>query len=318
MATTIYTYLHNDDLNGSRIVSMDDCMCKLYNIIRDDSEFMKEFEKDLRLPALYVLINKKESKAYIGETDDFIKRIPDHLTNKKFWTEVMVFLGTNEDTLTKTEVQYLEYLAIEKAKEVNTYELPENKKPGKIPHMNVMLKGKTDKFFKHVRFLTKFVGCDIFERQIQIACTPQSLPHPMQRINNVLGIKPEDLAGRDKAIRLNGIVYPKSQLGFGVIKEYLKKYPKTPIRELKEVFHIGLLGSWGRWNLIEDDLAAANSQIETDNKYRHLVKEQYVLTSGDNVKFVVCNQWDKVNVLNLLKIAEEQGWTFEIVTNNEQ
>ena len=30
MATTIYTYLHNDDLSGSRIVSMDDCMCKLY------------------------------------------------------------------------------------------------------------------------------------------------------------------------------------------------------------------------------------------------------------------------------------------------
>ena len=42
MATTIYTYLHNDDLNGSRIVSMDDCMCKLYNIKRDDNEFLKD------------------------------------------------------------------------------------------------------------------------------------------------------------------------------------------------------------------------------------------------------------------------------------
>ena len=51
----------------------------------------------------------------------------------------------------------------------------------------------------------------------------------------------------------------------------------------------------------------------TDNKYRHLIKEQFVLTSGDNVKFVVCNQWDKVNVLNLLRIAKEQGWSYEIV-----
>ena len=42
MATTIYTYLHNGDLNGSRIVSMDDCMCKLYNIKRDDNEFLKD------------------------------------------------------------------------------------------------------------------------------------------------------------------------------------------------------------------------------------------------------------------------------------
>ena len=116
MATTIYTYLHNDDLNGSRIVSMDDCMCKLYNIMRDDSNFMKDFEKDLQSPALYILINKDKSKAYIGETDDFIKRIAQHIIKKDFWAEVMVFLGTNEDTLSKTEVQYLEYLALEKAK----------------------------------------------------------------------------------------------------------------------------------------------------------------------------------------------------------
>ena len=318
MATTIYTYLHNDDLNGSKIVSMDDCMCKLYNIIRDDSEFMKDFEKDLRVPALYLLINKEEQNAYIGETDDFIKRIPNHLANKSFWTAVMVFLGTNEDTLSKTEVQYLEYLAIERAKLINGYDLPHNIKPGKVPHMNVMQKGKTDKFFKYVQFLAKFVGCDIFEKTVQKSSPASIVPSPMQKTDSVLGIKPDDLAGRDKSIKLNGVVYPKSQLGYGIIKEYLKKYPKTPINELKSIFHIGLLGSWGRWNLIEDDLDAANSQKEVDNKYRHLVKNQYVLTSGDGVKFVVCNQWDKVNVLNLLRIAKEQGWIFEIVVNNEQ
>ena len=52
MATTIYTYLHNDDLNGSRIVSMDECMCKLYNIKRDDNDFLKDFNEDLQNPAL--------------------------------------------------------------------------------------------------------------------------------------------------------------------------------------------------------------------------------------------------------------------------
>lgn len=58
MATTIYTYLHNDDLSGSRIVNMDDCMCKLYNIKRDDSSFLKDFNAELNKPALYILINK--------------------------------------------------------------------------------------------------------------------------------------------------------------------------------------------------------------------------------------------------------------------
>ena len=126
MATTIYTYLHNDDLNGSRIVSMDDCMCKLYNIKRDDAAFMRDFEDHLQKPALYILLNKENRKAYIGETDDFQKRISQHIAKKVFWDEVMVFLGSNDDTLSKTEVQQLEYLAYEKAIDVKSYDISEN------------------------------------------------------------------------------------------------------------------------------------------------------------------------------------------------
>ena len=99
MATTIYTYLHNDDLNGSRIVSMDDCMCKLYNIKREDNNFLKDFNDDLQNPALYILVNKDKRKAYIGETDDFTKRIVQHLSKKDFWDEVMVFLASDGATL---------------------------------------------------------------------------------------------------------------------------------------------------------------------------------------------------------------------------
>ena len=162
MATTIYTYLHNDDLKGSRIVSMDDCMCKLYNIKREDSGFLKDFNADLQKPALYILVNRESRKAYIGETDDFIKRITQHLIKKDFWDEVLVFLGSNEDTLSKTEVQYLEYLAYNKALELKAYDLSENTQSPKQPHMNVMLKGKTDKFFRYVETLAQFIGCDIF------------------------------------------------------------------------------------------------------------------------------------------------------------
>lgn len=162
MATTIYTYLHNDDLNGSRIVSMDDCMCKLYNIKRNDSAFMHDFNGDLQKPALYILLNRETRKAYIGETDDFVKRIAQHLIKKDFWDEVLVFLGSNEDTLSKTEVQYLEYLAYNKALELQRFDLSENTQSPKQPHMNVMLKGKTDKFFRYVETLAQFIGCDIF------------------------------------------------------------------------------------------------------------------------------------------------------------
>ena len=224
----------------------------------------------------------------------------------------MVFLGTNEDTLSKTEVQYLEFLAIEKAKHVNSYDLSENGQAGKMPHMNVMQKGKTDKFFRYVQFLSRFVGCDIFEYRFHQNTIVQVVAPPTLKVREDLGIKSDDIAGRDVVFKLNGKKYNKSQFGYGVIKEYLANYPNTNINSLKAIFHIGLLGSWGRWNLIEDNIELALSLKNVDGKYRHLIKEQYVLTSGDNVRFVVCSQWDKVNILNLIQIVKDQGWSLDI------
>lgn len=162
MATTIYTYLHNDDLKGSRFVSMDGGMCRLYDIRRDDAAFFKDFSKELQRPALYVLLNQATRKAYIGETDDFMKRITQHMIHKEFWDEVIVYLDKNEDTISKTEVQYLEYLAYNKAIESKSFDVSENTQSPKLPHMNVIQRSKTENFFRNVQFLTQFVGCDIF------------------------------------------------------------------------------------------------------------------------------------------------------------
>lgn len=165
MATTIYTYLHKDDLKGSRIVSMDDCMCMMYDINRDDAAFFKDFNNELEKPALYILLNRATKQAYVGETDDFSKRIQQHIIKKGFWDEVLVFVDKNEDTISKTEVQYLEYLAYNKANDVKTFDISENSQSPKLPHMNMMQRGKTDKFFQYVQFLTQFVGCDIFSEK---------------------------------------------------------------------------------------------------------------------------------------------------------
>ena len=314
MAKTIHTILYDDVLDGSRIVTMDNCVCQLYDIKRDYDEIIKDSRENLSKPALYVLLNRRKRKAYIGETDDFSQRIASHMLKKEFWDEAFAFMA-NDNSLTTTEVRYLESLSYEIAKSAGTFDLSENTQVPKRPYVQTIQEYKIKDFFNYVKLLTRFVGCDLFEKHSPQSPSVHIVPPPMQKTDSVLGIKPEDLAGRDKSIKLNGVIYPKSQLGYGVIKEYLKKYPKTTINELKSIFHIGLLGSWGRWNLIEDNLEAANSQKDVDNKYRHLIKDQFVLTSGDGVKFVVCNQWDKVNVLNLLQIAKEQGWTFEIIGN---
>ena len=311
MATTIYTYLHNDDLNGSRIVSMDDCMCKLYNIIRDDSDFLKDFEKDLESPALYILINKEKSKAYIGETDDFIKRISQHIIKKEFWTEVMVFLGTNEDTLSKTEVQYLEYLALEKAKQVKSYDLSENTQGGKIPHMNVMQKGKTDKFFKYVQFLAKFVGCDIFESKPNIVLKtsprPKVLPVPIKYTS-------EDLKGTVR-LSLNGEgSYSKREMVLQIVKEFVRQFPDTSFEELKATFSRDYLQRFAQNEFLQQDIEKAKKWKELGEDHLHyFIGDKDILVSGDGIQFVVCVEWDKNNIINVLGIAQALGWKTEII-----
>lgn len=312
MATTIYTYLHSDDLNGSRIVSMDDCMCKLYNIKRDDSDFLKDFNEDLKKPALYILLSKEKRKAYIGETDDFNKRIAQHIAKKDFLEEVMVFLGSNDDTLSKTEVQHLEYLAYNKAADVKSYDLSENTQSPKQPHMNVMLKAKTEKFFKYVQFLAKFVGCDIFERRPNVTLTTTlEAAHPIVTPSPI-SLTKEDLSGRIY-MSLNGEgKYSKREMVLAIVKEFVRLNPTVSFNELKATFKRDYLGQFAQYDFLESDVEQARNWRELGEDHVHYFIND-VLVSGDGVEFVVCVEWDRTNIIPVLGIAKALGWKYEII-----
>jgi hypothetical protein len=314
MAKTIHTILYDDVLDGSKIVTMDNCVCQLYDIKRDYDALIRDSKENLAKPALYVLLNRNAHKAYIGETDDFSQRIASHMLKKEFWDEALAFMA-NDNSLTTTEVRYLESLSYEVAKAAGVYDLSENTQVPKRPYVQSIQEYKIKDFFNYVKLLTKFVGCNVFEK-ITSHQQSASFSSSVRKIISVdLGITSQDLEGREVKLSLNGVVYNKGKFGFAVVKEYLKFHPKATIAELKEIFHIGLLGSWGRWELLEDDLDYAKSLKESSGQFRHLVKDEFVLTSGDNIRFVVSNQWDKVNILNLLQIAKNQGWSYEIIKN---
>jgi predicted GIY-YIG superfamily endonuclease len=309
MPKTIHTILYDDVLDGSKIVEMDNCVCQLSVIKRGYTEFIKEMKDELSKPALYILLNREKRKAYVGETDVFFKRIANHTAKKEFWDEALAFTA-NDNSLTTTEVKYLESLAYETAKAAKSYDLSENSQAPTRPHATKSQEIKIKGFFQYVTLLTIFVGCDLFQKnsnkqqRIQLVYKPIKLD---------IDVNPEDLEGK-VTIRLNGVEYnTKGKMGYAVVKEYLKAHPKTTLDDLKDTFHNALLGRWGAWNFIEDDIEAARKLKDETSMYRHLVKEEFVLTSGDGVRFVVSNQWEKGNVLNLLQIAKNEGWKYEIV-----
>ncbi|MBQ2673364.1 MAG: GIY-YIG nuclease family protein [Prevotella sp.] len=314
MAKTIHTVLYDNELDGSKIVTMDNCVCQLYDIKRDYDSLIKDAKENLSKPALYVLLNRNAHKAYIGETDDFSQRIASHMLKKEFWDEALAFMA-NDNSLTTTEVRYLESLSYEIAKAAGIYDLSENTQVPKRPYVQSIQEYKIKDFFSYVKLLTKFVGCDVFEKTTSHQQNASFASSVRKTITVDLGIKSQDLEGREVKLSLNGMVFNKGKFGYAIVKEYLKFHPKATMAELKEIFHIGLLGSWGRWELLEDDLDYAKTLKESSGQFRHLVKDEFVLTSGDNIRFVVSNQWDKVNILNLLQIAKNQGWNYEIIKN---
>jgi len=314
MAKTIHTVLYDNELDGSKIVTMDNCVCQLYDIKRDYDSLIKDAKENLSKPALYVLLNRNAHKAYIGETDDFSQRIASHMLKKEFWDEALAFMA-NDNSLTTTEVRYLESLSYEIAKAAGIYDLSENTQVPKRPYVQSIQEYKIKDFFNYVKLLTKFVGCDVFEKTTSHQQNASFASSVRKTITVDLGIKSQDLEGREVKLSLNGMVFNKGKFGYAIVKEYLKFHPKATMAELKEIFHIGLLGSWGRWELLEDDLDYAKTLKESSGQFRHLVKDEFVLTSGDNIRFVVSNQWDKVNILNLLQIAKNQGWNYEIIKN---
>lgn len=65
--------------------------------------------------------------------------------------------------MTKVDVQYLEHKAIAEAKKANAFVLSDNKQIPKAPNLPEHQQDSMDEFFKDVKFLASFIGCNIFD-----------------------------------------------------------------------------------------------------------------------------------------------------------
>ena len=161
-------------MDCSKWVRIDNCVCQLFVIKHEDNAFIQRIAQDIDQPALYILLNREKRKAYIGQTDSFKKRLSSHLS-KPFWTEALCFQA-NDNSIHITSVRYLEAVAYEMAKEVGNYDLSENTQVPAKPNIPAQNRYSVEEFFEYVRFLTQFIGCDIFTKSKK----EQAIPYPRE------------------------------------------------------------------------------------------------------------------------------------------
>lgn len=147
--------------------------CEMYIIPRSlfsEAKVCKAI--DLKQPALYVLLENISSfadekpKAYIGQAEDVGQRIEQHIGGKNdFFQTVLVFVSTDH-SINKADVQYLEYKAINAAKEAGRFDMSSNSQSGTLPHLTPDQLDVIDEFREFVWLLTSFAGCRIFIKPI--------------------------------------------------------------------------------------------------------------------------------------------------------
>lgn len=110
----IQTYLPDGTLEGLRIIELSDSQIKGVVIPRIKLNDATK-RNELRQPALYLLINSGDNQLYIGESENFYDRIKTHDKLTGLW-DIALAIVSNANHLEKSDVKYLESLAVEKAK----------------------------------------------------------------------------------------------------------------------------------------------------------------------------------------------------------
>ena len=167
----VFQILVPDNTLVSRIIMCENQVTELFVIDRADKKFVSEYANDLNKPALYILVNRDKRQLYVGETDDSIKRLRNHEA-KDFWTEAIVFHSTT-DTLSTTEVKWLEAKTYEALKELGYYDLSENKQVPQQPPLKRNQIYTLEPIFEEAKNYICAAGFDIFLKKKVEEDTPQ-------------------------------------------------------------------------------------------------------------------------------------------------
>ncbi|HPB54015.1 MAG TPA: GIY-YIG nuclease family protein, partial [Saprospiraceae bacterium] len=119
---TIKIFLIDGDPNGRMSCELSNWTGKAFKIPRIKIKDCVD-RPEIKNPGIYFLFGKNEigkDIIYIGEAETVYSRLLQHLNQKDFWNEAIIFISKDEN-LNKAHIKYLENKLYEIAKQVNRY-----------------------------------------------------------------------------------------------------------------------------------------------------------------------------------------------------
>lgn len=166
---TIKLFLMDADPEGRIVCELSNWTGKAYKIprvrIKDCSDRI-----ELKSTAVYFLFGKAESstakaKAYIGEAENVYARLVQHVAEKEFWNEAVVFISKDEN-LNKAHIKYLESRLHDMAIQANRYDLMNGNTPTRSS-ISEADQSEMEEFIAYIRMLINTLGFKVFEPLIK-------------------------------------------------------------------------------------------------------------------------------------------------------
>ncbi|MCI9086159.1 MAG: GIY-YIG nuclease family protein [Clostridia bacterium] len=124
-----------------------------------------ESRNELSTPGIYFLFGyddlKERPLIYVGEAENIIKRLKEHLAKKDNWNEVILFIS-KDDNLNKAHIKYLEHEFYHIAKKSNRYSIDNSNVPTKST-VSEADQAELEEFIYNAKILVNALGHKVFE-----------------------------------------------------------------------------------------------------------------------------------------------------------
>ncbi len=162
-AKTIKMLLYDGELNG--VMNISDSAWesgKMYAAPRESISDLAS-RADCRKYGVYLLLS--DQQVYVGQASDLERRTRQHLTDKAWWTRV-ILMTTKDDSFNASDIDYLETSLIDLAGKAGKSD-SDNKKKGNPQKVDEFRQAELEQYLEEALFLLELIGVQVFKKDRQ-------------------------------------------------------------------------------------------------------------------------------------------------------
>lgn len=246
---TVKLFLIDGEPNGRIACELSNWNGKAYKIPRTAIKKCVD-RNDLNSTGVYFLLGGSETslemnKVYIGEAEEILKRLNQHLKQKDFWNEAITFIS-KDDNLNKAHIKYLENRIYEISSKVGRYELINSQIPNK-PNISEADIAEMEEFLANIKFLVNILGHKVLEEKRETSKQEEALnSNTSDNENSNTFFIDSARGGKASGIQTSEgfVVFENAQIADPVVKSYPKTMKKLRVELIENAIIEEIKGNY--------------------------------------------------------------------------